>query len=235
MAEFTTVHDAFWKWVRDPLAASLSVTLPSLLIVVLLPASLLGLADRRNIVFLSSGACMIIGMGFFYIFLTHYTANVASSVIFAAVLAMSVLHRAWPTNPAAAVFVPLALLGLSVRNIAIDQQNFYEPMPGLISRANYYIIPNKVQRPALVFFRFDKSENPWEEPVYNWDVVNPDDAPIIRAHDLGPARDIELLRYYKTRKPQLHVYTFDRVTRTLRPMGTLDEAIEKMTEMAEKR
>jgi hypothetical protein len=229
---FTTLHDAFCKWVRDPLATSLGASVPSLFIIILLPVSLLGLTDRRQVALWVSGWCMIGGMGFFYIFLQHYTASAASSLLFAIVLAASVLQRIWPKNPVASVFVPVALLALAGRNIAIDQQDFFEPMPGLITRANYREIPQRVEQPALVLFRFGEQELPWEEPVYNWDVLNPDDAPIIRAHDLGPKRDLQLLRYYKNRKPALHVYLYDRVKHRLEPLGTLDHVIESMARQA---
>src|SRR5207237_9067046 len=57
----------------------------------------------------------------------------------------------------------------------------------------------KIPAPAVVLFRFDsKTDSPHEEPVYNTDVAWPDDAPVIRAHDLG-APNVEIYRYYLDR------------------------------------
>jgi hypothetical protein len=49
----------------------------------------------------------------------------------------------------------------------------------------------------------------------------PDDARIIRAHDLGPERNRELFRYYAQRQPQRTVYRFDRMTATLTRLGNV--------------
>jgi hypothetical protein len=80
-----------------------------------------------------------------------------------------------------------------------------------------------VQQPAVVLFRFAPGSSVDEEPVYNTGVAWPDDAPIIRAHDLGP-RDGELLRYYAARKPGRTFYLFDRADRSLTRLGNADHA-----------
>src|SRR4029079_921041 len=63
-----------------------------------------------------------------------------------------------------------------------------------------------VQRPAVVLF--GTPPDLWTEMVYNTDVASPDDAPIIRAHDLG-LRDAELIDYYGQRQPDRTIYQFD--------------------------
>ena len=50
--------------------------------------------------------------------------------------------------------------------------------------------------PAVILFRYHPGMNFFEEPVYNTDVAWPDDAPIIRAHDLGWPRDRQIVEYY---------------------------------------
>ena len=59
---------------------------------------------------------------------------------------------------------------------------------------SYVEAPKAVQQPAIILFRYRTGDNVNEEPVYNVDVMVPDDAPIIRAHDLGPQRNRETLR-----------------------------------------
>jgi hypothetical protein len=68
----------------------------------------------------------------------------------------------------------------------------------------------------VVLFRFDvENGNPHIEPVYNAGVAWPDDAPVIRAHDLGPARNQQLYEYYARHQPQRAVYLFDLSAATI--------------------
>src|SRR5947209_18297139 len=78
----------------------------------------------------------------------------------------------------------------------------------------------QIHEPAIVLFTFRAGDNVHEEPVYNVDVANPDDAPIIRAHDLGE-RNGELLRYYAASQPGRRGYRFDRRSRTLQRLGNV--------------
>jgi hypothetical protein len=83
-----------------------------------------------------------------------------------------------------------------------------------------------VTPPAIVLFKFNPGDNTHEEPVYNVDVVNIDDAPIIRAQDLGPEQNAKLLRYYAERQPQRRVYRFDRRDESVTLLGTVSELAE---------
>src|SRR5205814_8613414 len=64
--------------------------------------------------------------------------------------------------------------------------------------------------PAIVLYHFSPQDVPDDEPVYNDDVAWPDDAPIIRAHDLSPAQNLKLFQYYAQRQPQRQVYRVER-------------------------
>ena len=70
-----------------------------------------------------------------------------------------------------------------------------------------------------MLFTYDPGRNTHEEPVYNAGVAWPDDAAVVRAHDLGPARDAELFAYYAARQPPRFAYRYDERTRTLTPLG----------------
>jgi hypothetical protein len=66
------------------------------------------------------------------------------------------------------------------------------------------------RKPAIVLFRFDvENGNPHIEPVYNTDVAWPDDAAVIRAHDLGKERNRQLFEYYARQTEDRAVYLFD--------------------------
>jgi hypothetical protein len=242
MQEFSSPKRAAWNWITYRVPLTIGAATPSLYLVILLPVAVLGLMDARRWVFWSMSWCFLIGAGFFYIFVPQYTITAAPAILFAVVLAVSVIQRAWPGASLGAVFVPLCALFLALEYIALNQQNFFEPIPaggpsspGWVSRYNYDRIPAVVKKPALVFFHFGPDENAWEEPVYNWDVLNPDDAPIIRVHDLGPARNLELLRYYAKRQPDRHVYLFHRQSLQLDDLGKVSEAVESRTSGALRR
>ena len=84
----------------------------------------------------------------------------------------------------------------------------------------------EIKEPAIVLFKYAGDGHSAEEPVYNMDVANPDDAPIIRAHDLG-ARNIELFDYYARIAPQRMVYRYDRDTCQLMKLGTVVQLAER--------
>jgi hypothetical protein len=63
--------------------------------------------------------------------------------------------------------------------------------------------------PAVVLFRFVPGFNVNEEPVYNTDTASPDDAWVVRLHDLGAVRDHEVFSYYATRQPNREAYRLD--------------------------
>jgi hypothetical protein len=74
------------------------------------------------------------------------------------------------------------------------------------------------RKPAIVLFHFPPDGNPHIEPVYNVDVARPDDAPVIRAQDLG-ARNKEIFDYYAARQPQRAFYLYNRSDLSIRFLG----------------
>jgi len=108
---------------------------------------------------------------------------------------------------------------------------------------NYEILPTQVKTPALVLYRYYRPKNgvlegnPNDEPVYNVDVAWPDDAAIIRAHDLG-ARNGEIFDYYAKIQPGRNVYVVDRAeSPDLRAefLGTVGELAGKVSGKREAR
>src|SRR5215469_18844576 len=115
--------------------------------------------------------------------------------------------------------VPLAALVLALCITSLWEFKHLMPTPGqpykdgmmesTVLTTMEAELPQAVQQPAVVLFRASPRSDFFEEPVYNTDVAWPDDAPIIRAHDLG-ARDVELVRYYAARQPARTFYVFNR-------------------------
>jgi hypothetical protein len=77
-------------------------------------------------------------------------------------------------------------------------------------------------RQALVLFHYSSSVSYFYEPVYNTDVAWPDDARVVRAHDLGTAQNAKLFAYYASIQPQRMVYVYDRLTDTLTRLGDVE-------------
>jgi hypothetical protein len=72
--------------------------------------------------------------------------------------------------------------------------------------------------PAVVLFHFPPEGAAHLEPVYNITTAWPDDAEVIRGHDLGD-RNIEIFRYYAARQPDRAFYRYDRADGTLTFLG----------------
>ena len=81
-------------------------------------------------------------------------------------------------------------------------------------------IEELVRPPAVVLFGV--SPDLWTEMAYNTDVAWPDDAPIVRAHDLG-ARDAELVDYYGQLQPERMICQFDWGRGSIRFLGKAGE------------
>ena len=64
--------------------------------------------------------------------------------------------------------------------------------------------------PAVVLFRFDpRVESFHDDPVYNDGVAFPDDAPVIRARDLGPEKNRDIIHYHAQHQPDRVFYIYD--------------------------
>jgi hypothetical protein len=92
---------------------------------------------------------------------------------------------------------------------------------------NYISLPKLVKQPALVLFRYGQQSSPHTEPVYNLQAAWPDDCSIVRAHDLGAEKDLELFRYYASIHQDRYVYRFDRDSRKLESLGRISELVNR--------
>ena len=78
-------------------------------------------------------------------------------------------------------------------------------------------------KPAIVLVRYSSRNDAWgQEPVYNTDVAWPDDAPVVRAHDLNE-KNIRLFEYYARRQPQRAVYRFDKSDLSITYLGQVTD------------
>jgi 4-amino-4-deoxy-L-arabinose transferase-like glycosyltransferase len=154
--------------------------------------------------------------------LPHYAVVPAPAVLCGVLLAKRGIEQRVPQRFARAteVFLTVTFAGLALAAVpGIDRQTLDDGRPRPSMWFAEKLMPQAVTEPAIVLFRFTPGDNFHEEPVYNVETVNPDDAPIIRAHDLGPARNRELFDYYARTQPQRNVYLFDRRSRSLTRAG----------------
>jgi hypothetical protein len=213
-----------WKNVLPELASRARFVLsqasptPFPVLVLLLPLSIVGLTqlrpDQRGpaIVLLSVPPLFLLLYAPYFLYLPTYTLPTAPAIILMILLGMQSLANG---NRLMSVGLPLLIIGLSLAALP----NWWNQPPedvftaGLLADANRQLsaLPHQ---PAVVFFKYDPRRNLNEEPVYNTDTAWPDDAPVIRLHDLGPM-NAEAIRYYAERQPDRVFYWYDEATRKL--------------------
>jgi hypothetical protein len=170
----------------------------------------------------------------FAFLLPHYLVVAAPAMILIVLLGVHAIEQNWPrARNYLAVFFVLAIVALSVTalpeaNRLVRDDTFRTPATAFDRR-----LAGMVQQPAIVLYHFGGSELAEDEPVYNDDVVWPDDATIIRAHDLSPAQNGRLFQYYAQWQPQRRVYRVER-SRLMAPdyrpdyLGTVKELADAL-------
>jgi hypothetical protein len=202
-------------------ATTMNLLLPHRLLWVLVPPALLGIFSWERFAAWGVLPAFLVLYGFYTLFLDHYTLVAAPAVLAIVLGGMRAVQRCWPSVGGAVAVAALTLCVGSLPQFRAHELDEI-PAPTMEYVAN---LPKFVNAPAIVLFHFEHGAAVHEEPVYNIDVAWPDDAPIIRAHDLGPEKNLELFGYYALHQPQRRVYTFDRAARQhpLRYLGTAAE------------
>ena len=213
-------------WAALRLRFTGSVVLPCAILLLLIPPGLLLAGARGRWVVLAAVPLSLLLYAFNPFFLRHYALPLTMATALCAVLGAravqgafaSPLYRRTAGAGLTVALVALAIGSLPQVNAQAPDEIYRTPLLDYTREAMA-----QIPAPAVVLFRFNRSSNTFEEPVYNLDVAEPDDAPIIRAHDLG-ARDGELLRYYAQRQPSRTFWLFDRGTGNVFELGTADQA-----------
>ena len=198
--------------------------LPSAILLVFVPLGFLGLKDARR-----QALVLIWPLGIAFYSLSvmiswYYLLFTMPAVLLCVLLGCRQVEIAWPavrewtSTGLSLLIISFCIAALpEARNESLDQ--FMAPsLKAVIEKLR------DIHEPALVLFTFHAGDNIHEEPVYNIDVANPDDAPIIRAQDLGP-RNHELFEYYAKLQPNRRVFRFDRHSNTLYSLGNVKELL----------
>ena len=202
------------RLVEKVLRPTLEVDLPNALLAILVPVGLLGLMRRGRWVPVAMLPPFLLLYAMYTFFLDHYAMVLAPAVALLVLLGWRAVARAVPPGARRSVtwLVGAAVAGLVLgaypqlrANPPADEWAFW-PLLRLIDAR----LEELGHKPAVVLFRFDaENGNPHIEPVYNTDVAWPDDAQVIRAHDLGAERNQKLFEYYARQKEDRAVYLFD--------------------------
>jgi hypothetical protein len=218
--------------IRDRLTVTADATLAWRALLVLIPVSLLGLTTAPR------GIIVCIPLIFFalYLFnpfyLEHYTIPLIAPISILLCLGVHVIATS-PHNPylraAVGMFAPLAVAALAIAALPELNRAVRDEVTFLRDRAlAYRMIDESIDAPAVLLVRFRPGDNTHDEPVYNTDVAWPDNAAVVRAHDLGPQRDIDIAEYYARTQPQRRFYLFDRANQSLTFLGTAKQVLDAL-------
>ena len=169
-------------------------------------------------------------------FLPHYGVVVVPAVVLLALLGVEATARAaggrWarPARVAAtALVLAVALTSLWEFKLLTAPAGLRPTRDGFQEAAPQTFVQTAIDLtatpPAVVLF--GPPPELWTEMVYNVDVAWPDDAPIVRARDLGP-RNAELVDYYGRVQPERTIYKFDWGRGSLQMIGRAGPLREQM-------
>jgi hypothetical protein len=208
-------------WMRQRIPLLINVTLPSVLLVALVPFGLLGLGSRRWVLGAMWMVYCLLYVWFPFL-LRHYAVIAAPSILFCVVAGAAWIAARLGERGRVAMMLAIALLAIAhlpeIDREVLDD-GYLRPTMLFVAKE----MPAHVKTPAIVLFRFRAGDEFHEEPVYNVGAINPDDELIIRAHDLGRERDRELFDYYAKRQPEREVYLYDRSRREQADLGNVAE------------
>ena len=202
-------------------------TLPDPFLVVFLPVGLVALRRRWRWVLAAVVPLFLLVYLPWPFILPHYPLAVAPGALLLVVLGMRAIERrvgALGPRVAAAATAASALIVVAAFVTALPQVNPAKApreYPVVSPRDLDEMIRRHTPGRAVVLLRYDMMNGSRMRP-YNIDVANPDDAPVIKALDLGP-RNAEIFAYYADRQPDREFYLYDFANYSLTRLGTAAE------------
>jgi 4-amino-4-deoxy-L-arabinose transferase-like glycosyltransferase len=196
-------------------------TLPSPLLIALLPLGLLAMSSRsRWVVWAALPPFLLIYSQYNYFF-PHYAVAIAPAVIVNALAAIPAIQSTWPrarwiTPALACLLAGIGLFALPELNPSRKDQWFDAPLLRDVDRR----LTRLDHTPAVVLFRYDPERLIHEEPVYNLQSARPEGAKVMRAHDLGDAANRKIFTWFAARQPDRAFYHYDEAAQTLTYLGT---------------
>ncbi|MGD0461813.1 MAG: hypothetical protein ABSB74_04920 [Tepidisphaeraceae bacterium] len=231
-----TPMNALRSWYRGRLRVTLENSLPDPILSILLPVALLCLGDIRRLVLAAILALFLVGYTFYLFFLEHYIVAILPSMICLILMSSAAIQKSWPRADRLNAFVLLCIVAISLPMVwPLQPAPPVVPSNAADQRPANALLAHLPMTPAVVLFRFDPAvASAHDDPVYNDTVAWPDDAPVIRARDLGPERDRVIYRYYAQRQPDRVFYIYDPRARAdgknplSPPLGTARQLAENL-------
>jgi hypothetical protein len=189
------------------------------LLLLLAPLSLVKLTRPTAVVIAGAPLFCLLYVPYVFFFF-HYVLPAAAGMILAILAGGRAVEQLLPRwRRAVAAGVVLFTGGLAVAawpqfDSTITDVAFASKMLADVNTA----MANLPHKPAVVLFKYNPERDNHTEPVYNADAAWPDNAGVIRAHDLG-SRNIEIIRYYAARQPRRYFYIYDEKTAEVIPLG----------------
>lgn len=220
---------AAWnRWWDDRAQYQVIGLLPDPLLIIFFPVAIAGVFERRRWMMLVT-VLLFVGIYALYRFdLAHYTLVIMPLVAGLILIGLDEVTSLWPKHREA-VWVPMlaCVAALSVMNLPEVRRSIRDDFDYHVMQEVEQTVESAPRKPAVVLIPFnDKGWTPHMEPVYNFQTAWPDDAAIVRAHDLGPERNRELFRYYADRQPNRFFYRYLPTSNKLVPLGTARELAE---------
>jgi hypothetical protein len=188
------------RFVKDDLNADFDVMLPHPLFMILLPVGLLAVLGVRGVLYATLPLC-VIAYAFYTFSVPQYLVIAAPAAAMGVVLGIEAIASVFPQiSTFARTFLSLSIVALVLTQLPQFNPYMTDDMFRTTDlKAVAQMLDAIDRKPAVVLFHYQPGkDNPHIEPVYNTDVAWPDDALVIRAHDLG-ARNVEIFRYYPDR------------------------------------
>lgn len=229
---------ALRQWTSTNLAFIVDTTLPCRMFLLFVPLALVGLRDKRSLVLLAILPMFVAIYVFNPFFLEHYAIILTPTMAFAVLLGGRAIADTFPRfhRQLLSAFVATILAAgitslwevnqlVATPGTEISDETFRSPYLRFVNQQ----LPDYVRAPAVVLFTYHPGANVFEEPVYNFDVAWPDDAAIIRAHNLGPEKNRAIFEYFAKTQPARTFWIMDatRPNNELEKLGTAEELTRK--------
>ena len=198
--------------------------LPAAILLLFIPAALLGLCDRRRLALAATLPLMIAAYSYHTYFNEYYFVAVAPAALMLVLLGMRQVETIWPRlRPKVVTMTTFAIIALCVAalpEVTHQPDEFWRH--DIFPKVNA-ALAKLDHTPSVVLFRYDPARQAADhgldaEPVYNIDVSWPDDAPVIRANDRGED-NLRLYHYYAEHQPQRAFYRYDEATGSVEFLG----------------
>jgi hypothetical protein len=209
------------NWVTERFPRLVTYSLPSPMLLFVVPAALLGLVNgRQGRWWLVLGGMLPLFVATYMMFsylLTHYAVVAAPGMIVIVLVGVRVVEESWPrwkqhfTTFATLWICMLSLHGMREFNRLVQD----DPYDWETARFNAKL-ESLISGRAIVLWHWNDENNPHDEPVFNVQAPWPDDHRVVRAQDRGEAQNQKLFEYYAKVQPDRKVYWVDRMDGTAR-------------------